>query len=181
MLWMGLCVNRVAMNVDQFLALDGFQRFQESGFLQLHRSSARIGGETTADDGRFDYAVNKTGCYPICTVFYQRDVTGGIRSPQTLLVLWTQCCLFWALHEECVIAVRVEPNLHLGSSGVMSQVKCGHLGHFQLLWCLRVLGIECWPVHCALTFHPGTDAPLHEVSTVQLVASPNYRRQFWLV
>ena len=40
-------------------------RCQEFGFLQLHHSSARIGGQTTADDDRFVYAVNKTGCYPI--------------------------------------------------------------------------------------------------------------------
>jgi len=32
------------------------------------RFSAEIGGDTTADDDRFVYAVNKTSCHPICTL-----------------------------------------------------------------------------------------------------------------
>ena len=37
------------------------------------------------------------------------------------------------MHEECAITVQEGPNLHLSSCCVMSQVKCGHLGHFLLL------------------------------------------------
>ena len=34
-----------------------------------------------------------------------------------------------------MIEVRGELNLHLSSSGVMSQAICGHPGRFMLLWC----------------------------------------------
>ena len=37
------------------------------------------------------------------------------------------------MHEECAIAVQEEPNLHLSSSWVMSQMMSGHLRHFLLL------------------------------------------------
>ena len=38
----------------------------EFGFLQLHRSSAEIGGRTTANDERFVYAVNRRGIRAKC-------------------------------------------------------------------------------------------------------------------
>ena len=53
--------------------------------------------------------------------------------------------------------------------------------------CMLLMGVschECWPADCVLTFHPDTDAPLHEVSTVPLVVSfqpPLWAERIWIM
>ena len=60
---------------------------------------------------------------------------GSTHLPRRAERIWIDHRLCLPLLEKFVIEVRGELNLHLSSSGVMSQVICGHPGRFMLLWC----------------------------------------------